>query len=140
MDLAMQQKMLYSHCTSLKLGSSTYCFLLFSFMVFTKCHVLTLRVGTDYLGGCTSASGVFQFTGLSVYFQNRLLQEQTVAIFHMFAKCDCIMAYHFMFLFSHSTLLPSRSSLMRQDEQVSSVSSTFSRRKKARASNRDRKL
>ena len=68
MDLAMQQKMLYSHSTSLKLGSSTYCFLLFSFMVFTKCHVLTLRVGrscnrvlqrADYLGGCTSASGVF---------------------------------------------------------------------------------
>ena len=37
--------MLYSNATDLKLGSSTYFFLLFPFLVFTKCQVLDLRVG-----------------------------------------------------------------------------------------------
>ena len=33
------------NATDLKLGSSTYFFLLFPFLVFTKCQVLNLRVG-----------------------------------------------------------------------------------------------
>ena len=37
--------MLYSNATDLKRGSSTYFFLLFSFLVFTKCQVLNVRVG-----------------------------------------------------------------------------------------------
>ena len=36
---------LYFSATDLKLGSSTYCFLLFLFLVFTKCQVLNLREG-----------------------------------------------------------------------------------------------
>ena len=35
---------LYSNATDIKLGSSTYFFLLFPFLVFTKCQVLNLRV------------------------------------------------------------------------------------------------
>ena len=37
--------MLYSNATDLKLGSSIYFFLLFLFLVFTKCQVLNVRVG-----------------------------------------------------------------------------------------------
>ena len=37
--------MLYSNATDLKLGSSTYFFLLFSFLVLTKYQVLNPRVG-----------------------------------------------------------------------------------------------
>ena len=39
---------LYSNATDIKLGSSTYFFLLFSFLVFTKCQVLNLRVGRSH--------------------------------------------------------------------------------------------
>ena len=38
-------QILYSNGTDLKLGSSTYFFLLFSFLVFTKCQILNVRVG-----------------------------------------------------------------------------------------------
>ena len=38
-------KILYLNATDLKLGSSTYFFLLFSFLVLTKCQVLNLMVG-----------------------------------------------------------------------------------------------
>ena len=39
-------QILYLNATDLRIGSSTYFFLLFSFLVFTKCQVLNLRVGT----------------------------------------------------------------------------------------------
>ena len=38
-------QILYSNATDLELGSSTYFFMLYSFLVFTKCQVLNLRVG-----------------------------------------------------------------------------------------------
>ena len=38
-------QILFSNCTDLKLGSSTYFFLLYSFLVLTKCQVINLRVG-----------------------------------------------------------------------------------------------
>ena len=38
-------QILYSNATDLKLGSSTYFFLLYSFLLFTKCQVLNLTVG-----------------------------------------------------------------------------------------------
>ena len=40
----LASQILYSTATDLKLGSSTYFFLLFSFLVLTKCQVLNLRV------------------------------------------------------------------------------------------------
>ena len=39
-------QILYLNATDLKLGSSTYFFLLFLFLVLTKCQFLNLRVGT----------------------------------------------------------------------------------------------
>ena len=41
-------QILYSNAIDLQLGSSTYVFLLFSFLVFTKCQVLNLRVGRSH--------------------------------------------------------------------------------------------
>ena len=38
-------QILYSNATDIKLGSSTYFFLLYPFLVLTKCEVLNLRVG-----------------------------------------------------------------------------------------------
>ena len=39
------RQILYSNATDLKLGNSTYFFLLFSFLVLTKCQVSNVRVG-----------------------------------------------------------------------------------------------
>ena len=41
-------QILYLNATDLKLGSSTYLFLLFLFLVLTKCQVLNLRVGRSH--------------------------------------------------------------------------------------------
>ena len=41
-------QILYSNATDLKLGSSTYFFLLFPFLVFVKSQVLNLRVGRSH--------------------------------------------------------------------------------------------
>ena len=38
-------QILYSNATGLKLGNSKYFCLVFSFLVFTKCQVLNVRVG-----------------------------------------------------------------------------------------------
>ena len=42
---AFSHQSLYFNATDLKLGSSTYIFLLCPFLVFTKCQALNLRVG-----------------------------------------------------------------------------------------------
>ena len=43
-----QAQILHFNATDIKLGSSTYFFLLFPFLVLTKCQVLNLRVGLGY--------------------------------------------------------------------------------------------
>ena len=50
-------QILYSNTTDFKLGSSTYFFLLFSFLVLTKCQVLNIRVGGHVTRSCKGPIG-----------------------------------------------------------------------------------